>query len=107
MIRRPPRSTLFPYTTLFRSLFVAYDYPAAAPLAKFSDVSEAFATAFVLSLNETETSYGSIKLDISNDNIDKSHCLNTSLNVLQNSNPIAECLPLLETLLLKDRKSVV
>src|SRR3712207_8132943 len=27
MIRRPPRSTLFPYTTLFRSLFV--DYSAA------------------------------------------------------------------------------
>src|SRR2546422_4492704 len=24
MIRRPPRSTLFPYTTLFRSLFVMY-----------------------------------------------------------------------------------
>src|SRR2546426_6415464 len=24
MIRRPPRSTLFPYTTLFRSLAVAY-----------------------------------------------------------------------------------
>src|SRR3712207_7524660 len=24
MIRRPPRSTLFPYTTLFRSLFVAF-----------------------------------------------------------------------------------
>src|SRR2546425_7348005 len=23
MIRRPPRSTLFPYTTLFRSIFVA------------------------------------------------------------------------------------
>src|SRR5258707_5919793 len=23
MIRRPPRSTLFPYTTLFRSLFIA------------------------------------------------------------------------------------
>src|SRR5258708_20232449 len=23
MIRRPPRSTLFPYTTLFRSLFVS------------------------------------------------------------------------------------
>src|SRR3712207_7131004 len=28
MIRRPPRSTLFPYTTLFRSL----RFPAAAPL---------------------------------------------------------------------------
>src|SRR3712207_9035191 len=25
MIRRPPRSTLFPYTTLFRSLFAASD----------------------------------------------------------------------------------
>src|SRR5947209_11280422 len=25
MIRRPPRSTLFPYTTLFRSEFQAYD----------------------------------------------------------------------------------
>src|SRR5258705_13621453 len=25
MIRRPPRSTLFPYTTLFRSTFVDFD----------------------------------------------------------------------------------
>src|SRR2546429_4889791 len=24
MIRRPPRSTLFPYTTLFRSMFLAF-----------------------------------------------------------------------------------
>src|SRR3712207_6909721 len=29
MIRRPPRSTLFPYTTLFRSMFNAiYKFPA-------------------------------------------------------------------------------
>src|SRR5256885_13934277 len=28
MIRRPPRSTLFPYTTLFRSLFVVAGAPA-------------------------------------------------------------------------------
>src|SRR2546429_2531901 len=27
MIRRPPRSTLFPYTTLFRSLGARYDFP--------------------------------------------------------------------------------
>src|SRR3712207_9022459 len=27
MIRRPPRSTLFPYTTLFRSEFVPVSYP--------------------------------------------------------------------------------
>src|SRR5256884_3510539 len=26
MIRRPPRSTLFPYTTLFRSLFILPDF---------------------------------------------------------------------------------
>src|SRR2546430_5914879 len=30
MIRRPPRSTLFPYTTLFRSLYLETD-PLAAP----------------------------------------------------------------------------
>src|SRR2546422_6936607 len=29
MIRRPPRSTLFPYTTLFRSLAVAHQERAA------------------------------------------------------------------------------
>src|SRR5258707_10591367 len=27
MIRRPPRSTLFPYTTLFRSMYDRYGYP--------------------------------------------------------------------------------
>src|SRR2546422_1810586 len=31
MIRRPPRSTLFPYTTLFRSAARGEGYPAAAP----------------------------------------------------------------------------
>src|SRR3712207_8834018 len=30
MIRRPPRSTLFPYTTLFRSYGTDEDVPAAA-----------------------------------------------------------------------------
>src|SRR5256886_8390127 len=29
MIRRPPRSTLFPYTTLFRSLGVAFAVPGS------------------------------------------------------------------------------
>src|SRR3712207_8877633 len=29
MIRRPPRSTLFPYTTLFRSRFGSFRRPAA------------------------------------------------------------------------------
>src|SRR5690348_18127422 len=39
MIRRPPRSTLFPYTTLFRSVFV--DDDLARPLALRPDVDEA------------------------------------------------------------------
>src|SRR3712207_7339735 len=35
MIRRPPRSTLFPYTTLFRSLlFLARSDAGAPPLEK-------------------------------------------------------------------------
>src|SRR3989441_1404790 len=32
MIRRPPRSTLFPYTTLFRSLVIALMIPIVAIL---------------------------------------------------------------------------
>src|SRR3712207_7309108 len=34
MIRRPPRSTLFPYTTLFRSEFRALDRPLLEPDAE-------------------------------------------------------------------------
>src|SRR5690349_23033130 len=33
MLRRPPRSTLFPYTTLFRSAAAASNAPSAAPTA--------------------------------------------------------------------------
>src|SRR3712207_8407414 len=32
MIRRPPRSTLFPYTTLFRSLAMNFSVDSAYPL---------------------------------------------------------------------------
>src|SRR5690348_17809667 len=34
MIRRPPRSTLFPYTTLFRSGLLAYDAIAVVAAAR-------------------------------------------------------------------------
>src|SRR5256885_12144739 len=34
MIRRPPRSTLFPYTTLFRSVQTGIGRPCAHPAAK-------------------------------------------------------------------------
>src|SRR2546430_14693754 len=48
MIRRPPRSTLFPYTTLFRSLFqetftTRYALPLVAPVAYL--VASGLATA--------------------------------------------------------------
>src|SRR2546425_11809811 len=50
MIRRPPRSTLFPYTTLFRSLWIAFQlrqrYSAIAVFAKLgSAVVMGFAIA--------------------------------------------------------------
>src|SRR2546426_8544403 len=34
MIRRPPRSTLFPYTTLFRSLYPELEYAFRHPLTQ-------------------------------------------------------------------------
>src|SRR2546430_7817480 len=36
MIRRPPRSTLFPYTTLFRSPLRCFLFPLAGPASVFS-----------------------------------------------------------------------
>src|SRR2546430_6165852 len=45
MIRRPPRSTLFPYTTLFRSTRrnAVYEHPARAQLQghRFGEVDDA------------------------------------------------------------------
>lgn len=86
-------------------LYVAYDSPPAAPLDKINIVNQVFATAFVLSLNKTEKSYGSITLEVTN-NSEKSHCINSSLNNLQESNPIAESLPLLEALCLKHKTTL-
>src|SRR2546430_10390033 len=41
MIRRPPRSTLFPYTTLFRSLFFPTEACAATDEGGLAKVNEA------------------------------------------------------------------
>src|SRR3712207_8416199 len=43
MIRRPPRSTLFPYTTLFRSLDLALEQLADAAEAHVAELVDAAA----------------------------------------------------------------
>src|SRR3989441_618804 len=48
MIRRPPRSTLFPYTTLFRS-------SAVLPAARRRKVAVVIVAAFIALLNEAVT----------------------------------------------------
>src|SRR5256885_17200112 len=68
MIRRPPRSTLFPYTTLFRSgadvviviggevslneLFVQPDIPSAAELRGKTLIVDAVNTAYALQMKK-------------------------------------------------------
>src|SRR5207249_11309338 len=44
MYTRPPRSTLFPYTTLFRSYVYGYDYPEAYAIEKDGTMYYAFFT---------------------------------------------------------------
>src|SRR5260370_17924991 len=61
MIRRPPRSTLFPYTTLFRSTGNNYTAPAdveacqqATPTANCAAADDFFDTALALDLKRSE-----------------------------------------------------
>src|SRR3712207_7500990 len=58
MIRRPPRSTLFPYTTLFRSNTLRYHY-TGVPISGTSFLSEL--TAGVQPFNGEY--YGNLRLD--------------------------------------------
>src|SRR2546430_12569195 len=62
MIRRPPRSTLFPYTTLFRSVLVICFFCALAPQPPsrkrrlHSQNSRSLRTSWPLSRSEEHTS---------------------------------------------------
>src|SRR3712207_7162407 len=48
MIRRPPRSTLFPYTTLFRSLVELIDLPLQPRHLRIGDAQRLAAARLVL-----------------------------------------------------------
>src|SRR3712207_7032992 len=52
MIRRPPRSTLFPYTTLFRSDWASY------PILRFSDVPDEIAIRLIERPNQRAVGAG-------------------------------------------------
>src|SRR3712207_7785836 len=52
MIRRPPRSTLFPYTTLFRSKHMTFSQ--AATLAKKANVKKLILTHFSTAMENPE-----------------------------------------------------
>src|SRR5687767_15495846 len=46
MIRRPPRSTLFPYTTLFRSQRLGHPLPVYFTVEELSDAADVFPIEF-------------------------------------------------------------
>src|SRR2546429_5951732 len=64
MIRRPPRSTLFPYTTLFRSASWAAAETPAAPAAATSEQEEAASLMAILN-EETAVDRKSTRLNSS------------------------------------------
>src|SRR5256885_5709897 len=66
MIRRPPRSTLFPYTTLFRSIQLILGKPGA-----FNDMKNAFEICHWLVMERPDI------LTMANQ---MTHALNTSLD---------------------------
>src|SRR2546429_2146209 len=56
MIRRPPRSTLFPYTTLFRSILIALLIEQARPLTPANLVHTGYRAWTVSVRSEEHTS---------------------------------------------------
>src|SRR2546423_6312563 len=60
MIRRPPRSTLFPYTTLFRSKFRSSDFCAIAGTENRQARKQAMYTRSILVLLPVGTEFMSL-----------------------------------------------
>src|SRR2546421_4122959 len=76
MIRRPPRSTLFPYTTLFRSNFhgPGYTYPhySLADVVEKRISSDTFGGKIVL-VGATATGIGDLRTDRKSTRLNSSH----------------------------------
>ena len=67
MIRRPPRSTLFPYTTLFRSRWTSLHHPFTSPSEEDieyleNDPGRCNSRAYDIVLNGTELGGGSMRI---------------------------------------------
>src|SRR2546430_8754701 len=56
MIRRPPRSTLFPYTTLFRSSFQTREGNAGSALVRFARSGAPAVNRYLQARSEEHTS---------------------------------------------------
>src|SRR2546430_13660886 len=56
MIRRPPRSTLFPYTTLFRSLVITTSGCTSSTTARIAASRRSLSQTFSVSRSEEHTS---------------------------------------------------
>src|SRR2546430_5625459 len=65
MIRRPPRSTLFPYTTLFRSVQAAHAYP------KIRDYTTS--TSYQVKIGRRAMRFGNTNKDRKSTRLNSSH----------------------------------
>src|SRR3712207_8668251 len=83
MIRRPPRSTLFPYTTLFRSISMPkLDGMALAHI--INDLNKKIIVVFITAYKEQDRK--STRLNSSHANISYAvFCLKKKKNILYNS----------------------
>src|SRR3712207_8278160 len=74
MIRRPPRSTLFPYTTLFRSIkLVTEDLPPFEVLFLRSIVASLACAAFIVLRGDWRFIFGVLDRDRESTRLNSSH----------------------------------
>src|SRR3712207_6945747 len=82
MIRRPPRSTLFPYTTLFRSERTARSETAESDAVEFIDVKKTFGRNTVLNGLNLGIPEGQISMILGPSGTGKSVCIKHMVGLL-------------------------